>query len=79
MDYILQYLSFSITYTQLLLTFSAVVTVDRNVFTCVWNSVGGRIQADALQVIVAPLFMLLKWRALLVAPPTVVTLVRFAN
>lgn len=60
MDSILQCLTFSITYTQLLLTFSAVVPVDRNVFTCVQTSVGGRIQADALQVIVATLFMLLK-------------------
>lgn len=79
MDAILRNLTFSTTYTQLLLTFSAAVPVDRNVFTCVRTSVGGRIQADALQVIMAPLFMFLKRRALLVAPPTVVTLVRFAN
>lgn len=57
-DYILQYLNFSVTYKQLLSAFSAVNPVGRNVFTCVRTSVGSWIQADALQVIVAPLFML---------------------
>lgn len=48
-------------------------------FTCVRATVGGRVQADALQVTVAALFMLLQGRALLIAPSTVITLVWFAN
>ena len=47
--------------------------------TCVRAGVGSGIQADTLQVTVASLFVLLQRRALLVAPPTVVTLVRFAH
>lgn len=48
-------------------------------FTCVRASIGGWIQADTLQVTMAAFFMFLQGSTLFVAPPTVVTLVWFAN
>lgn len=55
------------------------VSVLVKLFTCVRTSVGGRVQADTLQVTMAALFMFLQRSALFVAPPTVVTLVWFAD
>lgn len=63
----------------LLATFIFMVTVLVILFTCVRASVGIGIQANTLQVTMAALFMFLQRSALFVAPPTKVTLVRFAN
>lgn len=49
------------------------------VFTQVRAGVAGWIQADAPQVVVAALFVLLQRRPLFVTPSTIVALVRFSH